>query len=196
MKRRTIFSLMPFVRSKDIDLASELSLTCIASIEVSAIIQMAYFGLAIRRRQSLWEARSDSMISRHSYSDWRLASTDIITYHGAYGAVQQRREHSANQKYLHLTQERPRTFQLANNYRSHGGVVHCAHSVIELIMQFWPYTIDVLAREQGVVDGLKPVFFSGWDKDTVRYVSLPSVLGTSPNLLFRRNNSYLGNRES
>jgi hypothetical protein len=50
-------------------------------------------------------------------------------------------------------------------------------------MQFWPYTIDVLAREQGVVDGLKPVFFSGWDKDMVRYVSLPSVLGTSPNLL-------------
>ena len=92
--------------------------------------------------------------------------------------MQQRREQVANQNYLHLPQEPPRTFQLAINYRSHGGIVHCAHSVIELITRFWPYAIDVLAREQGVVDGLKPVFFSGWDKDTVRYVSLVSVLGT------------------
>lgn len=67
------------------------------------------------------------------------------------------------------TREVPRTFQLAINYRSHGGIVNCAHSVIELITEFWPYAIDVLGREQGVVDGSKPVFFSGWDKETVRY---------------------------
>jgi hypothetical protein len=109
-------------------------------------------------------------------------STDITLY-GAYGAVQQRREHSADPKYLQLTQEPPRTFQLAINYRSHGGIVYCAHSVIELITHFWPHAIDVLAREQGVVDGSKPVFFSGWDKDTVRYVSLLSALGTAFNLL-------------
>ncbi|KJA29102.1 hypothetical protein HYPSUDRAFT_32443 [Hypholoma sublateritium FD-334 SS-4] len=66
-------------------------------------------------------------------------------------------------------QEAPRTFQLAVNYRSHGGIVQCAHSVIELITEFWPYAIDVLARERGVVDGSKPVFFSGWDSETVRY---------------------------
>ena len=114
---------------------------------------------------------------------------------GAYGAVQQRREQVANQNYLHLPQEPPRTFQLAINYRSHGGIVHCAHSVIELITRFWPYAIDVLAREQGVVDGLKPVFFSGWDKDTVRYVSLVSVLGTPTySFSFRRNNSCLEHR--
>src|ERR1700759_3201276 len=94
-------------------------------------------------------------------------------------STQQRRMQSAGYENHYRTQEPPRTFQLAINYRSHGGIVHCAHSVIELITQFWPYAINVLAREQGVVDGLKPVFFSGWDKDTVRYVSLPSVLDTA-----------------
>lgn len=69
-----------------------------------------------------------------------------------------------------MNQEAPRTFQLAINYRSHGGIVQCAHSVIELITEFWPYAIDVLTRERGVVDGSKPVFFSGWDSETVRYV--------------------------
>ena len=78
---------------------------------------------------------------------------------------------SAGLENLYRTQEPPRTFQLAINYQSHGGIVHCAHSVIELITEFWPHAIDALAREQGVVDGLKPVFFSGWDKETVRYVS-------------------------
>ncbi|KAG0703070.1 hypothetical protein DFH29DRAFT_918710 [Suillus ampliporus] len=63
----------------------------------------------------------------------------------------------------------PTMFQLAINYRSHGGIVNCAHSVIELITRFWPNTIDNLQPEKGVVDGLKPVFFTGWDKDTVRY---------------------------
>ncbi|OJA13247.1 hypothetical protein AZE42_12316, partial [Rhizopogon vesiculosus] len=63
----------------------------------------------------------------------------------------------------------PTMFQLAINYRSHGGIVNCAHSVIELITRFWPNTIDKLQPEKGVVDGLKPVFFTGWDNDTVSY---------------------------
>jgi hypothetical protein len=70
---------------------------------------------------------------------------------------------------FHRKQEPPRTFQLAINYRSHAGIVNCAHSVIDLITTFWPYAIDALAPEHGVVDGLKPVFFNGWDTDTVRY---------------------------
>ena len=63
----------------------------------------------------------------------------------------------------------PRSFQLAVNYRSHGGIVNCAHSVIDLIANFWPHAIDNLAREKGIVDGVKPVFFDGWDKEAVRY---------------------------
>lgn len=65
--------------------------------------------------------------------------------------------------------EGPRMFQLAVNYRSHGGIVNCAHSIIELITRFWPYAIDNLAPEQGTVDGLKPTFISAQDQDTATY---------------------------
>ncbi|KAI5991381.1 hypothetical protein EDC04DRAFT_2587409 [Pisolithus marmoratus] len=71
----------------------------------------------------------------------------------------------------------PASFQLAINYRSHGGIVNCAHSVIELISHFWPNSIDSIQPEHGIVDGLKPIFFTGWDKDTVRYEQF--LFGTS-----------------
>ena len=74
---------------------------------------------------------------------------------------------------MHMIQDRsisePTVFQLAINYRSHGGIVNCARSVIERIMHFWPDTIDTLRPERGVVDGLKPMFFRGWGQDTVQY---------------------------
>ncbi|KAG2160213.1 uncharacterized protein EDB93DRAFT_46990 [Suillus bovinus] len=60
----------------------------------------------------------------------------------------------------------PTMFQLGTNYRSHNGIVNCAHSVIELITKFWPNTIDHLQPEKGVVDGVKPVFFTHLDNDT------------------------------
>ncbi|KAI9567008.1 P-loop containing nucleoside triphosphate hydrolase protein [Boletus coccyginus] len=73
----------------------------------------------------------------------------------------------------HLIQDRsviePTAFQLVINYRSHGGILNCAHTVIERITRFWPEAIDGLQPEEGIVDGLKPVFFRGWDQDTVRY---------------------------
>ncbi|KAF8974058.1 hypothetical protein BDZ97DRAFT_421872 [Flammula alnicola] len=83
--------------------------------------------------------------------------------------LEKRREESILGNNSAFMQEAPQTFQLAINYRSHGGIIQCAHSVIELITEFWPYAIDILSRERGVVDGSKPVFFSGWDSDTVRY---------------------------
>ncbi|KAJ8084867.1 hypothetical protein PM082_003644 [Marasmius tenuissimus] len=52
-------------------------------------------------------------------------------------------------------------FQLAVNYRSHAGIVDCAHSVIDLINRFWPGSIDGLAREQGMTHGPQPIFFDG-----------------------------------
>ncbi|KAG6859929.1 hypothetical protein C0995_001823 [Termitomyces sp. Mi166 len=73
--------------------------------------------------------------------------------------------------FVHRSQSAPKTFQLATNYRSHSGIVNCAQSVIELITRFWPYSIDTLAPEKGIVDGLKPVFLNGWDDDNVRYVT-------------------------
>ena len=55
----------------------------------------------------------------------------------------------------------PKTYELLINYRSHGGIVNCARSVIELITQYWPHSIDILRPERASVDGLRPVFFSG-----------------------------------
>ncbi|KAJ2926880.1 hypothetical protein H1R20_g10209, partial [Candolleomyces eurysporus] len=68
-----------------------------------------------------------------------------------------------------ITQSELRTFQLAVNYRSHAGIVRCATAIVELITHFWPYAIDSLAPERGIVDGAKPVFYSGWDTNTVEY---------------------------
>jgi hypothetical protein len=47
--------------------------------------------------------------------------------------------------------------------------VNVAHSVVQLITRFWPHAIDALSKEQGIVEGLKPIFFAGWDQSTVQY---------------------------
>ncbi|KAJ7801958.1 hypothetical protein B0H14DRAFT_3782099 [Mycena olivaceomarginata] len=62
----------------------------------------------------------------------------------------------------------PRPFQLTVNYRSHAGIVNCAHSVIEVITKLWPDAIDTLDRERGTVDGLRPIFFINWDSGNVQ----------------------------
>ncbi|OCH84449.1 hypothetical protein OBBRIDRAFT_891791 [Obba rivulosa] len=54
----------------------------------------------------------------------------------------------------------PETFQLTLNYRSHSGIVDCAHSVVELIKQLWPNSIDNLAEEHATDDGPKPRFYN------------------------------------
>ncbi|KAI5829770.1 hypothetical protein K523DRAFT_416462 [Schizophyllum commune Tattone D] len=78
--------------------------------------------------------------------------------------------HRLEEKQIRTTQgNEPRSFQLTTNYRSHGGIVDCAHSIISLIMEYWPDSIDMLARERGQVGGPKPVFLTGWSNDNVRY---------------------------
>jgi hypothetical protein len=62
---------------------------------------------------------------------------------------------------LDLTPVEPRTFELLLNYRSHGGIVDCARSVVDLIMHYWPYSIDALQPEQAKVPGIRPIFFTG-----------------------------------
>ncbi|KAL1686635.1 P-loop containing nucleoside triphosphate hydrolase protein, partial [Schizophyllum commune] len=80
--------------------------------------------------------------------------------------------------YLHRLEEKhnsaidrrpPRSFQLTTNYRSHAGIVDCAQTVIDLITTYWPDSIDQLAREEGEVAGVKPVFLTGWSSDTLCY---------------------------
>ena len=53
----------------------------------------------------------------------------------------------------------PDTFQLVTNYRSHGGIVDCAASLIELLSSMFPYSIDKLKRESALVTGPKPRIF-------------------------------------
>ncbi|KAI9453660.1 hypothetical protein BJY52DRAFT_1288007 [Lactarius psammicola] len=89
-----------------------------------------------------------------------------------------RNEERVKQQFVQMIASRqPRSFQLVTNFRSHGGIVRCAHAVIMLITKFWPYAIDILPEEKGIVDGIKPVFFSGWDQDNVRYESF--LFGTA-----------------
>lgn len=95
-----------------------------------------------------------------------------------YRVEQQNTSVNSSGAYLH----QPTTFQLAINHRSHGGIVNCAYSVIELITKFWPNTIDNLQPEKGVVDGLKPIFFTGWDEDTVCYKQF--LFGASSHIEF------------
>jgi hypothetical protein len=73
----------------------------------------------------------------------------------------------------------PVTFELAVNYRSHGGIVNCARSVIELITHFWPNAIDILPEEQGVIDGIKPLFFRGLERYE-QFLSGERYFGISP----------------
>ncbi|KAJ7222598.1 hypothetical protein GGX14DRAFT_664393, partial [Mycena pura] len=61
----------------------------------------------------------------------------------------------------------PSMFQLTMNYRSHAGIINCAHSVIELITTLWPDAIDKLEPEKGTVHGSRPVFFTNWDLDDI-----------------------------
>jgi len=63
----------------------------------------------------------------------------------------------------------PKTFELVVNYRSHGGIVNCARSVTELIMRYWPHSIDTLQPEHAIVEGPLPIFFPG--QDGVRLLS-------------------------
>ncbi|KAK0506463.1 hypothetical protein EDD18DRAFT_32642 [Armillaria luteobubalina] len=69
-----------------------------------------------------------------------------------------RRRHSLS------SQQPPKMFQLSVNYRSHAGIVNCAHSIIDLITIFWKDSIDRLSPEMGIVDGAKPIFFNNEDR--------------------------------
>ena len=63
----------------------------------------------------------------------------------------------------------PTFFQLTTNYRSHGGIVDCARQIVDVIVHFWPYSIDTLQKEKGMVDGARPIFFTGLNDETARY---------------------------
>lgn len=53
----------------------------------------------------------------------------------------------------------PAVFELAVNYRSHGGIVDCASSIISLISKLFPYSIDELRPETAVSSRVPPECF-------------------------------------
>ncbi|KAI0028050.1 hypothetical protein K488DRAFT_30656, partial [Vararia minispora EC-137] len=57
----------------------------------------------------------------------------------------------------HSKPQKLQRFQLSLNFRSPGGVVDCAHSIIELL-QLFPRAVDDLERERGLIGGSKPYF--------------------------------------
>ncbi|KAF9523644.1 hypothetical protein CPB83DRAFT_681179 [Crepidotus variabilis] len=55
--------------------------------------------------------------------------------------------------------QEPKIFQLSVNFRSHAGIVNCAHSIIQIIMKYWKNAIDSLKPERGKASGAKPIFY-------------------------------------
>ncbi|KAK7486004.1 hypothetical protein BaRGS_00022756 [Batillaria attramentaria] len=51
----------------------------------------------------------------------------------------------------------PRVHQLKFNYRSHRGILNLASAIVDLLVDFFPESFDRLERDQGFLDGPKPV---------------------------------------
>jgi hypothetical protein len=65
----------------------------------------------------------------------------------------------------------PKMFFLAVNYRSHAGIVNCAHSIVEAINKYWRNSIDSLPRERGNAHGATPIFYTDIYPEFIRKVS-------------------------
>ena len=52
----------------------------------------------------------------------------------------------------------PNIWQLSENFRTHCGVVNLANSIVELILEFFPSSIDRLAPETSSIEGPRPIF--------------------------------------
>ncbi|XP_064597504.1 TPR and ankyrin repeat-containing protein 1-like [Liolophura sinensis] len=48
-------------------------------------------------------------------------------------------------------------FQLTDNYRSHQGILSLASSIVDLMVDFFPESVDLLDRDQGVFPGPSPI---------------------------------------
>ena len=121
---------------------------------------MGYSGLVTQRKPYPSEARSDLTIWSRFCSVLRLANRTSLWWY-----VSLFLQRTLPSKKGAIKVPSPTSFQLVTNYRSHGGIVRCAHSIVEIITAFWPSAIDRLAPEEGVVDGPRPTFFYGWGSE-------------------------------
>ncbi|KAG8982213.1 hypothetical protein FRB93_008309 [Tulasnella sp. JGI-2019a] len=85
----------------------------------------------------------------------------------------------------------PALFQLSVNYRSHKGIVNAAASVVRLILDLFPESIDDMNPEKGMVDGPKPILFTdcGGDLRFKRFLqgneNIPIEFGADQAILVR-----------
>ncbi|CAG8530765.1 2253_t:CDS:10 [Ambispora leptoticha] len=68
---------------------------------------------------------------------------------------------------------KPKKFELNVNYRAHSGILRLASSVIDLISDFFPESIDRLSREHSDVGGPRPVIVKEFKAET--YFNIFSV---------------------
>ena len=68
----------------------------------------------------------------------------------------------------------PQIHTLTQNFRSHSGILQLAASVIDLLMEFFPLSLDKLPRDQGMFPGPKPVLLLSYD-----FSDLASILKVS-----------------
>ncbi|CAG8476933.1 5442_t:CDS:10 [Acaulospora colombiana] len=64
---------------------------------------------------------------------------------------------------------KPKRFELNTNYRSHNGILRLAASVIDLIRNFFPDSIDRMPREMGEVGGPRPIIFEGFHAEKFHF---------------------------
>ncbi|CAJ0759747.1 3823_t:CDS:10 [Entrophospora sp. SA101] len=78
----------------------------------------------------------------------------------------------------------PKLFEMNINYRSHNGILRLASSVIDLITQFFPESIDQMPRECGEVGGPQPIVFEGIDSEAFFFHDFSEDGNESSNIEF------------
>ena len=99
-------------------------------------------------------------------SHFRFQDIKALFYHHFVDAAS-----LANQPEL----SRPRLFMLANNYRSHQGILGLASLVMEMLWNGFPETVDKLEPEIGQIHGPIPVFFLNCNIQMIASGRTPSV---------------------
>ncbi len=63
--------------------------------------------------------------------------------------------------YIHTHPHPPAHTCICSNYRTHGGVIAVARTVVDLLTHFFPWSIDRLERERAHESGSAPIFVVG-----------------------------------
>lgn len=78
------------------------------------------------------------------------------------------------EKVSHRSKQDPAFFTLTANFRSRGGIVACSQTILDLISEFWPDSVDYVPREAGLSTESLPCFFhnvGGEDVDLKKLIS-------------------------